>query len=115
MLQNFSVTVTDYNGCQTDTSFIIAAMTSECVPNVFSPNADGQNDTWNLEDTFLYDDSEVRIYSRFGRLIFESVGYQQPWNGTDKGGGDVSDGVYFYSIDVGHGVDEINGTVTILR
>ncbi|MEC7646014.1 MAG: gliding motility-associated C-terminal domain-containing protein [Bacteroidota bacterium] len=112
---NFGVTVTDANGCTEDTSFVIAAMTAECIPNVFTPNGDSQNDTWNLEDTFLYEDSEVRVYNRFGRLIFESVGYHQPWNGTNKRGKDMSDGVYFYSIDIGHGFEQINGTVTILR
>ncbi|MBC8474466.1 MAG: gliding motility-associated C-terminal domain-containing protein [Cryomorphaceae bacterium] len=112
---NFSVTVIDANGCIEDTSFVIAAMTSECIPNVFTPNGDTQNDTWSLEDTFLYEDSEVRIYGRFGRLLFQSVGYHEAWDGTNEQGNDVPDGVYFYSIEIGHGFDQINGTVTILR
>jgi gliding motility-associated-like protein len=111
---NFSVTVIDANGCIEDTSFVIAAMTSECIPNVFTPNGDTQNDTWSLEDTFLYEDSEVRIYGRFGRLLFQSVGYHKDWDGTNQGD-KVPDGVYFYSIEIGHGFDQINGTVTILR
>jgi gliding motility-associated-like protein len=111
---NFSVTVIDANGCIEDTSFVIAAMTSECIPNVFTPNGDTQNDTWSLEDTFLYEDSEVRIYGRFGRLLFQSVGYHKDWDGTNQGN-KVPDGVYFYSIEIGHGFDQINGTVTILR
>ena len=112
---NFSVTVIDANGCIEDTSFVIATMTSECIPNVFTPNGDTQNDTWSLEDTFLYEDSEVRIYGRFGRLLFQSVGYYEAWDGTNEQGNDVPDGVYFYSIEIGHGFDQINGTVTILR
>ena len=112
---NFSVTVIDANGCIEDTSFVIATMTSECIPNVFTPNGDTQNDTWSLEDTFLYEDSEVRIYGRFGRLLFQSVGYHEAWDGTNEQGNDVPDGVYFYSIEIGHGFDQINGTVTILR
>ena len=112
---NFSVTVIDANGCIEDTVFVIATMTSECIPNVFTPNGDTQNDTWSLEDTFLYEDSEVRIYGRFGRLLFQSVGYHEAWDGTNEQGNDVPDGVYFYSIEIGHGFDQINGTVTILR
>jgi gliding motility-associated-like protein len=90
-------------------------MTSECIPNVFTPNGDGINDSWSLEDTFLYEDSEVRIYGRFGSLLFQSVGYYEAWDGTNEQGNDVPDGVYFYSIEIGHGFDQINGTVTILR
>ena len=112
---NFSVNVTDANGCKADTSFEIATMTSECVPNIFTPNGDALNDTWSLEDTFLYEDSEVRVYGRFGRLIFESIGYHSPWNGTNKEGKNVPDGVYFYCIEIGNGFNQITGTVTILR
>ena len=112
---NFSVTVSDDNGCIADTSFEIAIMTSECIPNVFTPNGDDVNDSWSLEDTFLYADSRVRIYGRFGKLLFESIGYHEHWDGTNLNGNDVPDGVYFYSIDIGHGVEQINGTVTILR
>jgi len=114
---DFNVTAIDANGCIEDTSFSIAVMTAECIPNVFSPNGDGINDNWSLEDTFLYEDSEVRVYGRFGRLLFESIGYHEneKWDGTNKKGNDVSDGVYFYSIEIGHGFDQIKGTVTILR
>jgi len=90
-------------------------MTSECIPNVFSPNGDGKNDTWSLEDTFLYEDSELRVYGRFGRLVFRSVGYHNQWDGTSMAGNDLPEGVYFFSIELGHGFNKINGTVTILR
>lgn len=112
---NFSVMVTDANGCIEDTAFVIATITSECIPNVFTPNGDNINDTWDLEDTFLYSDSEVKIYGRFGKLLFQSVGYHEPWNGTNEKGNDVPAGVYFYSIEIGHSFDAIKGTVTILR
>ena len=112
---NLNVIVEDANGCKEDTSFVITSMTSECIPNVFTPDGDGMNDTWSLEDAFLFSDSEIRIYGRYGKLLFESVGYNQAWDGTNEKGNDIPDGAYFYSIDIGHGVDPIKGTVTILR
>ena len=112
---NFNITVIDNNGCISDTSFVIATLTEECIPNVFSPNNDGVNDTWSLEDTFIYEDSEIRIYGRFGSLVFQSVGYHERWDGTNENGKDLPAGVYFYSIEIGHGFERINGTVTILR
>ena len=112
---NYKVTVMDNNSCIEDTVILIATISAECVPNVFTPNGDNINDTWNLESTFLYSDSEIRIYSRYGRLLFESVGYSIPWDGKNKNGNDVSEGVYFYQIDIGHNFDAIEGSVTIIR
>ena len=112
---NYSILVSDYNECIRDTTFVIATMSPECIPNVFSPNNDNINDVWSLEDTFLYSDTEVKIYGRYGRLLFQSVGYSDPWDGKNRMGNDVPDGVYFYHIEVGHGFDPIQGTVTIIR
>ena len=78
---NHSVTVMDNNACTEDTAFTIAVMTPQCIPNVFTPNGDGINDTWNLENTFLFEDSEVLIYGRFGKHLFESIGYPKDWDG----------------------------------
>ncbi|MDC3305960.1 gliding motility-associated C-terminal domain-containing protein [Flavobacteriales bacterium] len=112
---NYSVIVMDNNGCTEDTSFTIATMSAECIPNIFTPNGDNINDTWSLEDTFLYNDSKVRVYGRYGKLLFQSVGYSSPWDGKNEKGNDVPNGVYFYSIEIGHEFDAIKGSVTILR
>ena len=112
---NYTVTVIDDNSCTEDTSFVIAAISAECVPNVFTPNGDNINDTWNLESTFLYSDSEIRIYGRYGRLLFQSVGYTTPWDGKNENGNNVTEGAYFYHIEIGHDFDEIKGSVTIIR
>ena len=110
-----SVTIMDNNACTLDTTFRIAAMTPECVPNVFTPNNDDVNDFWNLEQAYLYGDTEITVWGRFGRKIFESVGYEVPWDGKTENGNDVPDGVYYYHIELGNGYDPIQGTVTILR
>ena len=110
-----SVTIMDNNACTLDTIFRIAAMTPECVPNVFTPNNDQVNDFWNLEQAYLYSDTEITVWGRFGRKVFESVGYDLPWDGKTEKGNDVPDGVYYYHIELGNGYDPIQGTVTILR
>ena len=100
--------------CNDTTSLIIHVQGYDAY-NVFSPNGDNINDTWNLEDTFLYSDSEVKIYGRYGRLLFESIGYTIAWDGKDTEGDDVPVGVYFYSIEIGNGYDLIQGTVSVFR
>ena len=112
---NYSVTIMDNNACTEDTSFVIATISSDCIPNVFTPNGDNINDTWNLENTFLYSDSEIRVYGRYGRLIFKSIGYSTAWDGKNENGNDVTEGAYFYHIKIGSGFDPIKGSVTIIR
>lgn len=111
----YYVSFYDRNGCQLDTSIQIAAIGADCIPNVFSPNGDNINDNWELEDSFLYQESSIIIYGRFGKKMYESVGYDIPWDGTNKKGNAVPDGAYFYVITLKGSIDPIRGTVTIIR
>lgn len=70
---------------------------------------------FGIQSKLIYSDTEIKIYGRFGREIYESVGYDNPWDGKNKKGNDVPDGVYFYHIELGHGYSPIKGTVTIVR
>ncbi len=109
------VTITDNNNCSVDTLFRISALTSECIPNVFSPNNDQVNDTWVLEDSYLFSNSIIKVYNRYGKLVFESSGYDNAWDGTNEDGIDLSAGCYFYYIEIGKDTEPIKGTVTIVR
>ena len=111
----YSVEIIDENLCMVDTAFRIAAFTPDCVPNVFTPNGDDVNDVWLLEDAFFYSDSDVRVYNRYGKLVFKSVGHETPWDGKNQSGNDVEDGAYFYVIDLGDEFDKIKGSISIIR
>jgi len=111
----YYVSVFDNNGCQLDTSINISALGPDCIPNVFTPNNSGTNNVWELENAFLYKESTITIYGRFGKKVYESVGYDTPWDGTNNKGRAVPDGTYFYIINLGNGHDPIRGTVTIIR
>jgi gliding motility-associated-like protein len=68
-------------------------------PNVITVDGDGVNDFFvvkNLED---FDRLEVQIFNRWGNLVYESNDYQNDWNGVDKSGKKLEDGVYFYMIE----------------
>ena len=57
----------------------------------------------------------ITIYGRFGKKMYESVGYKIPWDGTNQKGKSVPDGSYFYVITLKGSIEPIRGMVTIIR
>ncbi len=72
------------------------------LPNVFTPNGDGVNDEFIPFDSYLYVDSvDLKIFNRWGNIIFETNDPNINWKGDNKDSGElVSDGVYFFTIDI---------------
>lgn len=74
---------------------------SYAFPNVFSPNNDGQNDTFHLIDPMNIGEIEVVILNRWGNVVFESTSVDFEWNGKVKNtGGECGDGTYFYKANI---------------
>jgi gliding motility-associated-like protein len=86
------------------------------IPTAFTPNFDGVNDTWEIPGLKeKYPNNRVLIYNRWGNLIFESEGYDTPWDGTFNGEA-LPVGSYFFIIDFNDGITEQErGTVTIVK
>ena len=105
---DYMVTITDSLGCTfTDTITVAIVITPEClrIPELVTPDGDGNNDEWDIEGLENYPEATVQLFNRWGNLIFEVSPYTQPWKGeTNKGlsidGGDgrVPFGTYFYLI-----------------
>lgn len=78
------------------------------VPNVFTPNGDGANDTWVISGIQRGRHS-VRVFNRWGQVVFESTNYANNWRAAG-----LSDGTYFYEV-ISDGADEpLVGSLTIL-
>ena len=84
------------------------------IPNAFTPNGDGVNDIWNIANLNTYSQSHVQIFNRYGTLVFNSVGYATPWDGTAKSTR-VPDGVYYYVITLSPGDTPLSGSVAVIR
>ena len=84
------------------------------VPSGFTPDGDGTNETWVIENISDYEQRVVEIYDRFGHQIFRSEGYQTPWDGTYQGEL-LPVGTYYYLIILNGGETTRKGSVTILR
>jgi len=84
------------------------------IPNVFTPNGDDVNDYWVINNLNTYTDCTVNVFNRYGKKIFNSIGYTTLWDGRFKDGELIS-GTYYYIIDPKKGRKPISGSVTILR
>lgn len=54
------------------------------VPNAFTPNGDNLNDVWKTAPVFVKE-YELKLYDRWGRLVFETKDKHEPWNGSFSG------------------------------
>ena len=115
-------TITEYN---TETVYIDCDTGEECggqficdetsiyAPNVVTPNDDGWNDTWKVvAEGACWDQWEVRVYNRWGGLVWISASSMDEWDAN------VATGTYVYTITahsaVNTSVFEFNGTITVL-
>jgi gliding motility-associated-like protein len=84
------------------------------IPNAFTPNGDGINDTWDIQKIGNYPDCSVQVFNRYGNLVYSSTGYSIPWDGTYKGI-QLPTGTYYYLINLYAGIPVLSGFVTIIR
>jgi len=122
---DYTLTVLDQNGCSVDFTATVG-LNATCsgggnggggnggggnsiptevddINNIFTPNGDSNNDTWNLGiDLSDFDKVEITVVNRYGQKVYETGNYitEDNWNGGYKGnnGGPLAEGTYFYKI-----------------
>jgi gliding motility-associated-like protein len=97
----YTVFVTDINGCVASDTMHVHIFPEIFIPNGFSNNGDGKNDTWVIDNIQQFPNCVVEVYNRWGELLFASTGYKTPWDGRFKGK-DLPVGTYYYIIDLHH-------------
>ncbi|HTH83558.1 MAG TPA: gliding motility-associated C-terminal domain-containing protein [Mucilaginibacter sp.] len=83
------------------------------VPNVFTPNGDGKNDTFTIPGLDTYSDNEIVIINRWGNTVYQKTNYKNDWDGSG-----LVEGTYFYLLRAKNkaGVwDVYKGYLTLLR
>ena len=112
------LTAMTQHGC-VDSVFVNVIILDEFllyVPNAFSPNGDNVNDELVITSAGVATYT-LRIFDRWGNVIFESSDITKTWDGKHNGT-DVEDGVYLYKIDVKGENDEVKeviGHINLLR
>jgi gliding motility-associated-like protein len=111
----FKLIVNSTLGCGTsDDEVLVKVFEKIPVPNAFSPNGDGINDKWTIDFLENFPECQVEIFSRYGQVVYRSVGYNKPWDGTFKNR-PVPAGTYYYIVNLKNGIQKINGFVDVLR
>lgn len=111
------LTVANSNGmCPMSDTAIIAVDLGIFIPNVFTPNGDGDHDNWVLENVnAFYPNVKVDIYSKWGTLVYHSDGYANPWDGN-RNNQELPAATYYYVIDLKKpNFKPVAGSVTIIR
>lgn len=113
----YVVTATDAWGCQnTDEATVFVDFNTPIeglVPNTFTPNGDGINDTWVIPILEYFPNNTVQVYNRWGGEVFKAENYS---TGTAWNGSDLPEGTYFWVIKLStQGNNVHRGTITIVR
>ena len=103
--------------CTNTDTMAVTVMRQLDIPNAITPNDDAANDTWKIPALSLYPNNVVKIFDRWGDLVFQAKGYDEGkyWDGTDMSGKDLPMDSYYYMIKLGTGEKPLFGSVTIIR
>ncbi|MCB9171104.1 MAG: gliding motility-associated C-terminal domain-containing protein [Flavobacteriales bacterium] len=105
-----SLTVTTADGCTDTYSVSVTVVPEEIfVPNVFSPNGDGLNDALTFTNVQYFPNTALKVYNRWGNMIYDSPSYRNNWAPRD-----IPEGTYFYILTMQSG-KTYEGHLTLLR
>lgn len=121
----YYVTATDGNGNESVPSSTVC--TEICpayvLPNTFTPNSDGHNDTFHPRVKKFVDRIDLKIYNQWGNLVFETNDPDINWDGRTKAGKILDGGTYYYTCTVEYAtvtqntpsIDKLRGIIQIIR
>jgi gliding motility-associated-like protein len=101
------------NNCSAQATVTITVAQKLVIPTTFSPNNDNVNDTWEILGIENYPNCSVKIFSRWGQEVYQSIGYtpKKQWDGSG-----TAEGVYYYIIELRDESKEIlKGYINLVR
>ena len=112
----YEVLVTNEHGCQDVDSVTVEVLDDFKViaTNVLTPDGNGSNDTWMIENIETFGSANVTVFDRWGAVVFQQSGYQNDWAGT-AGKDILPDGTYFYIVTFDDSDQVYKGSITIIR
>ncbi len=107
---SYTVSVGSPNGCITIADFPVAGTVCQ-IPQGVSANNDGYNDTFDLSGMNV---NYLKIFNRYGMVVFECENYTNEWHGQDFDRNDLPSATYYYYVRLDTGVEK-TGWVYLIR
>ncbi|OLY93175.1 gliding motility-associated C-terminal domain-containing protein [Cnuella takakiae] len=94
--RSYLLTAISPDGCSASDEMKVTVVNELYIPNAFSPNGDGLNDSWQVPFLESVAGAELRVFNRYGELVFFTTGKGR-WDGRHKGA-DLPAGIYVYQV-----------------
>lgn len=113
----YTVYGSNNNGCL-DSAFVTVYVDEKVAikvdaPRSFTPNGDGQNDLWIINNIDVYESCPIRIFNRNGQNVYEASQYNNDWDGY-MDGQELPEGAYYFILSCG--TSEVHtGDITLIR
>ncbi|MBL1409531.1 T9SS type B sorting domain-containing protein [Sphingobacterium faecale] len=112
-VDEFEYKITDENGLTSIAKVYVTVEPRDLfIPNVFTPNGDGSNDSFIIRGSEGYDRIDLLIVNRWGNEVYKNINYKNEWTGQG-----LNEGTYFYIITAvkGNDVRVFKGNVLIKK
>lgn len=111
----YTLDVKNSSGCTAKDSIRITVFAGVWIPDAFTPNGDGRNDSWDLPGIEAFPDAVVTVFNRWGEVIYSSgKGYTNPFDGT-LNGVSLPGGMYAYIVRTVPDRPVLRGKLVIIR
>jgi gliding motility-associated-like protein len=114
----YTAVVTDQNNCATSVTVAVGSdWSSDClvIPQIITPNNDGYNDEWRIRNIERYPNAEIRVFNRWGKMVFSTRNPgDNPWDGRSDGVLVPTDS-YHYILYLNDGSDPRSGVISVIR
>ena len=112
--KKYTLYATSSFGCKNEDDVIIKVVGGIFVPTAFTPNGDGKNDRWRIPFLDPMLGASVRVYNRYGQVVYQVEGKTVDWDGVFNGQLQAT-ATFVYYIHFKNGRKDMKGTFTLIR
>ena len=107
-------TIDNVTGLVSESNWIEYKRSVLQIPNVITPNDDGINDFFFVNELLFFKPVHLIVYNRWGMKVFEDDEYDNKWDGDNLQSRPLPEGTYFYVLDF-TGAESVHGFIVIIR